>query len=192
MRFSAWLVVLLALTTPALAGAQSDSLATRSLSGAAAQMAALARLQPGNTLRLHVLGQGWLSGSLTRNYVDSLVLSSNEHERVVPTAFMDSVLVKHGHARMGAGLGGLAGMLVGASVRGCEQPPATSLGDAAAGIGSQMECAMGHAMAGLVVGALIGAIIGEATASWEHRVPVEPEERPAAEQVLDAYLMRSR
>ncbi|HXG96587.1 MAG TPA: hypothetical protein VNJ06_05680, partial [Gemmatimonadales bacterium] len=149
MRYSAPLVVLLALTTPTLAGAQRDSLAAPSLSGTAAQMAALARLRPGNAIRVHVLGQGWVRGSLTRNYVDSLVLSSDDRERVVPTAFMDSVLVKHGHAGLGAGLGGLAGMLVGASARGCEQPPATNLGDAVAGIGPQIECAMGHAMAGL-------------------------------------------
>lgn len=173
MRYPASLVVLLVLTTPTLAGAQTDSLATGVLSGTAAQMAALARLQPGNAIRVHVLGQGWWRGSLTRNYVDSLVLSSDDRERVVPTAYIDSVLVKHGHARLGAGLGGLAGMLVGASARGCEQPPATSLGDAAAGIGSQIDCGMEHMMAGLAVGALIGAIIGDVTASWEHRVPVE-------------------
>ncbi len=173
MRYTAPLVFLLALTTPTLAGAQSDSLATPLLSGTAAQMAAFARLQPGNAIRVHVLGQGWVRGSLTRNYVDNLVLSSDDRERVVPTAYMDSVLVKHGYARLGAGLGGLAGMLVGASARGCEQPPATNLGDAAAGIGSQLQCGIEHMMAGFAVGALIGAIIGEVSASWEHRVPVE-------------------
>lgn len=166
MRYSALLVVLFALASPTLVGAQSDSLAARSDSGTAAQMAAIARLQPGHTIRAHVRGQGWVSGSLTRNYVDSLVLSSYDHERVVPTAFMDSVLVKHGHAGLGAGLGGLAGMLVGARV-GCKQPPASNLADAVAEIGPQVDCGMRHAMAGFVVGALIGAIVGEAMPSWE-------------------------
>ena len=172
MRHSAPLVVLLALTTPSLAGAQSDSLASRSLSGTAAQMAAMARLEPGNSIRVHVIGQGWLTGSVTRNYVDSLVLSSDEQERVVPTASLDSVLVRHGHAGIGAGMGALVGMLVGAHAK-CETPPATNLSDAVASIGPQLDCAAKHMMAGLAVGALIGAIIGGATASWEHRVPVD-------------------
>jgi hypothetical protein len=70
-------------------------------------------------------------------------------------------------------------MLVGASAK-CETPPATNLSDAVASIGPQIDCGMKHMMAGLAVGALIGAIIGGATASWEHRVPVEqPRDAPS-------------
>ncbi len=170
MRYSAPLFVLLALTTPTLTSAQGDSIA----------MAAMARLQPGNSIRVHVIGQGWLNGSVTQNYVDSLVLSSDQHERVVPKVSLDSVLVRHGHAGIGAGVGALVGMLVAANAK-CETPPATNLSDAVASIGPQIDCGMKHMMAGLAVGALIGAIIGGATASWEHRVPVEePRASPAA------------
>ena len=86
MRYSAPLFVLLALTTPTLASAQGDSIA----------MAAIARLKPGNTIRVHALGQGWLNG--------------------FPTASLDSVLVRHTHAGTGAALGALVGMLVGALI----------------------------------------------------------------------------
>jgi len=173
MRYSAPLFVLLALTAPTVASAQGDSLA----------MAAMSRLKPGNTIRVHVIGQGWLNGSVTRNYVDSLVLSSDQQERVVPTVSLDSVLVRHGHAGIGAGVGILVGMLVGASAK-CETPPASNLSDAVASIGPQIDCGVQHMMAGLAVGALIGAIIGGAMPSWEHRVPVE-EPRDAPPPVAD-------
>src|SRR6266576_878179 len=52
MRYSAPLFVLLALTTPTLTSAQGDSIA----------MAAIARLKPGNTIRVHALGQGTFPG----------------------------------------------------------------------------------------------------------------------------------
>jgi hypothetical protein len=166
------LFALLVLITPALADAQGDSLGPRSPAATAAQLAALARLQPNSTVRVHLLGQGWLSGPVVRNQSDSLVLVSDNRERAVPVAAIDSALERHGHVRIGAGLGALAGLIVSASAGGCGQPPATSLGDAAAAIGPQIDCGIRHAMAGLAVGALVGAILGAAIPSWEHRVPV--------------------
>jgi hypothetical protein len=178
MRYAAPFA-LLALTTPTVAGAQGDSLGTGSPGGTAAQMAALARLHPGNTVRVHVVGQGWLNGLIARNHADSVALGLDGRERIVPTAAIDSVLVRHGHAGIGAGLGALAGMIVGASGGGCEGPPATSLGAAAASIGPQLDCALVHVTAGLAIGAVVGAIVGAATPSWEHLVPVEEPRRDA-------------
>jgi hypothetical protein len=179
MRYAAPLFALLTLTASTPAAAQGDSLATRAPGGTAAQMAALAQLHAGNTVRVHVAGQGWLNGLVAQNHADSLVLGLVGGERVVPTAAIDSMLVRHGHAGMGAGVGALVGMIVGANVGGCEQPPARSLGEAAASIGPQLDCGLGHMMAGLAVGALVGAIVGAATPSWEHLVPVNEPRRDA-------------
>lgn len=181
MRHAAPLFALFALAASTPAGAQGDSLAARSPDGSAAQMAALAHLHPGNTVRVHIAGQGWLNGLVARNHTDSLALGLNGGEPVVPAAAIDSMLVRHGHAWPGAGIGMLVGMIVGGSVGRCDQPPARSLGDAAASIGAQVDCSVGHMMAGLVVGALVGAIVGEAMPSWEHRVPVAepPSDAPS-------------
>jgi len=160
------LFALLVLITPAPADAQGDSLAPRSPAATAAQLAALARLQPNSTVRVHLLGQDW------RNQSESLVLVSDNRERAVPVAAIDSALERHGHVRIGAGLGALAGLIVGAGAGGCGQPPAKSSGDAAAALGPQVDCGIRHAMAGLAVGTLVGAILDAAIPSWEHRVPV--------------------
>jgi hypothetical protein len=185
MRCPGPLFALLALTTPTFAGGQGDSLAPRLSSGTGAQMAALAHLRAGNTVRVHVVGQGWLNGLVARNHADSLLVNSDGRERVVPTAAIDSMLVRHGHARIGAGLGALAGMIVGARAGGCEQPPASSLGEVGAGIAAQIDCGVGHMMAGLAVGALVGAIVGAATPSWERRLPVEEPRRDAPSPLVD-------
>lgn len=185
MRYAAPLFALLALTASTPAAAQGDSLATSAPGGTAAQMAALAQLHAGNTVRVHVVGQGWLNGLVARNHADSLVLGLDGGERVVPTAAIDSMLVRHAHAGTGAGVGTLVGFIVGARVGGCEQPPAKSLADAAASIGPQLDCGVGHLMAGLVVGALVGAIVGAATPSWEHRVPVEEPRHDAPSPRVD-------
>jgi hypothetical protein len=148
-------------------------------------MAALARLHAGTTVRVHVVGQGWLNGLVARNHADSLVLGLNGRERVVPTAAIDSVLVRHGHAVMGAGLGALAGMFVGASVAGCDQPTVGSLAQVAASIGASLDCGITHAMVGLAVGAVLGAIVGGGTPSWEHRLPARERRREASSPVSD-------
>lgn len=179
MRYVVALVAVSALIPGGARAQGRDSLSSPPPSGAAAQMEALARLQPDNTVRVHVLGHGWLSGVVVRSHADSLVLSSDDHDRVVPTAAIDSALVRHGHAGMGAGLGALVGMIVGVSVGGCEGPPATSLGQAAAEIGPQMQCGLGHMMAGFAVGALVGAALGAAVPSWEPRVPVAASDSQA-------------
>jgi hypothetical protein len=181
MRTPAPLLTLLMLTTPALADGQGDSLAARSPAATAAQLMALAHLQPNRTVRVHVLGQGWLSGPIFRNQSDTLVLGWDNRERAVPVAAIDSALERHGHVGMGAGLGALAGLIIGASAGGCEQPPARSLGEAAAGIGDQINCGLVHMAAGVAVGAVVGAVLGAAIPSWKHRVPVEipPSDAPS-------------
>ncbi|HWC73820.1 MAG TPA: hypothetical protein VG454_07765, partial [Gemmatimonadales bacterium] len=159
MRYPVPVVVLLALI-PDVAQAQSgDSLSHLPLNNTVAQMEAIARLKPSNTVRLHVLGQGWLSGSVLRNEGDHLVLNSDDQERVVPTTAIDSALVRHGHAQLGAGLGSLVGLIVGASAQ-CKEPPATSLGQAAAEVGAQMDCGFRNLATGLLVGAVVGAVLG--------------------------------
>lgn len=67
----------------------------------------------------------------------------------------------------------MLGMIVGASARSWQGPPATSLGQPAADIQSQIDCGVGHMMAGLAIGAVVGALIGSAMPSWEQRLPTE-------------------
>lgn len=178
MRYAGFqhvLFALLTLTMPELARGQGDSHSAGSPRATAPQMAALAALRPDNTVRVHALGVGWLSGSVIRTGADSLVLGLNGSDRVLQTAAIDSMLVRHSHVGLGAGLGALAGMLVGARAGGCTQPPATSLGAAAAAIGPQISCGVGHVMIGLAIGAGVGAIVGELLPSWERRLP-EPDD----------------
>lgn len=107
MRYAVALVVPLALS-PGVAWAQgADSLSPSALppSSTVTQMEALARLQPGNTVRVHMLGQGRLDGSVIRSKPDSLVVGANDRERIVPTIAIDSVLVRHGHAGSEQALG---------------------------------------------------------------------------------------
>ena len=172
MRYVVALFVLLDLS-PDVAWAQgADSLSPSALppSSTITQMEALARLQSGNSVRVHIVGEGWLHGSVIRSKPD-LVVDTNDRERIVPAMAIDSVLVRHGHARIGAGVGALLGMIVGASAGGCQGPPATSLGQAAAEIGPQIDCGLGHMAAGFAVGMVVGALVGSAMPSWEQRVP---------------------
>jgi hypothetical protein len=96
MRYAAPMFALLALTASTPAAAQADSLATRAPGGTSAQMAALAQLHAGNTVRVHVVGQGWLNRLVARNHADSLVLGLGGGERVVPTAAIGFATVSAG------------------------------------------------------------------------------------------------
>ena len=162
MRYLAPVLVLLVPAIPDLAQAQSESPAARSMVPTAAQLAALASLQRNSTVRVHSATEGWLSGSVSRNGAGSLILSSGDSERAVPLAEIDSALVRHGNPAIGATLGALLGMIIGASnATGCTTKFL------------EYDCHLGPAMGGLVFGGILGAGVGAAVPIWERRLPME-------------------
>jgi len=156
MRHPAPLLALLALTIPRLAWAQSAL-----TSGSTAQIGALARLRSNDAVRIHVLGEGWLSRHVIGHHADSLALGSGDRDRTIPAAAIDSVLVRRGHAGAGAVAGALVGLVVGFVVAsGAKCPRLLDWG-----------CGTGPPMGGLAIGAVVGVIVGGAARHWERVLP---------------------
>ncbi len=77
---------------------------------------ALAHLQSSDPVRLHLPGEGRVTGRFLSASNDSIVLLVGRTRRVVPAQSPDSVLVGRSRGGRGAIIGGLAGVAVGLSL----------------------------------------------------------------------------
>jgi len=114
--------------------------------------AALARLSPRSTIRVHRIGDGRIEGSLPMEF---------------PVATLDSLWVRGNSAKTGAIIGGISLAVAGAAYGafanevGCQDDGGDPCPEAIPLLG----------LAGAASGALLGALIGSAIPRWHLRVP---------------------
>ena len=129
--------------------------------------AALARLRPNSTIRVHRIGDGRIEGSFTRASATTLVLAGTPVPMEYPVATLDSLWVRGNSAKTGAIIGGIALAVAGATYGvlanevGCKDDGGDPCPEAIPLLG----------LAGAATGALLGALIGSAIPRWHLRVP---------------------
>lgn len=127
--------------------------------------AALARLRPGKTIRIHLIGNGRIEGEFAHGSATTLTLAGTPAPVEHSTAALDSLWVRGTGAKTGALIGGVAGLLVGTAfgvlINGSCEADGASCGGWVPGAG----------LAGAAVVGLLGAAIGSGFTHWRRRVP---------------------
>lgn len=129
--------------------------------------AALARLNPRSTIRVHRIGDGRIEGAFTRASATSLMLTGTTGALEYPVGTLDSLWVRGNSAKTGAIIGGIsfavAGMAYGYLVNevGCKDEGGDPCPEVIPLLG----------LAGAAGGGLLGALIGSAIPRWHRRVP---------------------
>ena len=129
--------------------------------------AALARLSPRSTIRVHRIGDGRIEGPLARASATTLLLAGIPEAMEYPVATLDSLWVRGNSAKTGAIIGGISLAVAGAAYGafanevGCQDDGGDPCPEAIPLLG----------LAGAATGALLGALIGSAIPRWHLRVP---------------------
>ena len=130
--------------------------------------AALARLSPRNTIRVHQIGlSGRTEGQFARASATMLALAGTPASVEYPLTTIDSLWVRGNSAKTGAVIGGISGAIAGvafgvmANEVGCKDDGGNPCPEAMPLLG----------LAGAATGALLGALIGAAIPRWHLRVP---------------------
>jgi hypothetical protein len=129
--------------------------------------AALARLSPRNTIRVHRIADGRIEGSFTRASATTLVLAGTPEPMESPLATLDSLWVRGNSAKTGAIIGGISLAVAGAALGAfanevaCQDEGGDPCPEAIPVLG----------LAGAATGGLLGALIGLAIPRWHLRVP---------------------
>ena len=158
-------VVALACLLPCAAGAQQP--ATDSV--AAVRASALARLTPGNVVRLAVRGAGRVQGRFGAQVGDTLRLGDPLAPTRVPSAVIDTLWVRAHHTAIGAVVGGTVLAASTGSLM-------WLIGAVICGASGGEDCRPGTlALAGAIGGGLVGALMGGGLGTlfprWSRRYP---------------------
>ena len=137
---------------------------------------ALARLQPGNRIRLHTRAQGWVEGHVESSSDPLVIMRTATTLTTFRAAETDSIFVRHSHARKG--------FLIGAASL---STPMATLGAALANACLWGNCSfpshqspVGTAVKAGLLGVLIGGAVGGAIGSASHHwslAPLSPAQR---------------
>jgi hypothetical protein len=129
--------------------------------------AALARLTPSNTIRIHRVAGGRIEGEFARASVTTLVLTGAPAPVEYPFATLDSLWVRGKTTKTGAIIGSISFAVVGltygylANEVGCKDEGGDPCPEVIPLLG----------LAGAAGGGLMGALIGSAIPRWHRRVP---------------------
>lgn len=128
--------------------------------------AALARLTPGTTVRVHSRDRGRIEGRVVGTWGTTLNLDTGAAPAEWSTAALDSLWVRGTAAKTGAIVGAVPGAVAGgllgvvANELGCKESGDTC-----------PEAVPLLGLGGAAAGALLGAIVGSLIPKWHRRVP---------------------
>jgi len=157
MRHYALILALVATTTGPVVAQVPDSV----------WRAAVARLTPGTTIRLHSRDRGRIEGPLVGAEGTTLTLETGATRTEWSTATLDSLWVRRTNAKTGAIIGAIPGALFGVAV-------GVYFNEAGCQDGGGDPCSEAIPLAGLAgaaAGALVGGLIGSLIPKWQRKVP---------------------